>query len=122
MNALDYVRDNRLRLWFLDDACSESQEKNRTGLRGFRRAIGALACQLERKMRPNGYCVFVVGEKTARDRDRFPSRELTAVFLDRTRSFTLQDVISDAIPDIRRSRRELAGVKRENILVFRKAQ
>lgn len=122
MNALDYVRDNRLRLWFLGDACSESQEKNRTGLRGFRRAIGALACQLERKMRPNGYCVFVVGEKTVRDRDRFPSRELTAVFLDRTRSFALQDVISDAIPDIRRSRRELAGVKRENILVFRKAQ
>ena len=122
MNALDYVRDNRLRLWFLGDACSESQEKNRTGLRGFRRAIGALASQLEQKMKTNGYCVFVVGEKTARDRDRFPSRELTTVFLTRTRSFELEDVISDTIPDIRRSRRELTGVKRENILVFRKVQ
>ena len=122
MNALDYVRDNRLRLWFLGDTCSESQEKSRTGLRGFRRAIGALACQLEQKMKTNGYCVFVVGEKIVRDRDQFPSRELTAVFLNRTRSFELQDVISDAIPDVRRSRREVAGVKRENILVFRKVQ
>ena len=81
-----------------------------------------MASQLEQKMKINGYCVFVVGEKTARGRDQFPSRELTTVFLDRAHRFELQDVIGDTIPDIRRSRRELAGVKRENILVFRKVQ
>jgi hypothetical protein len=83
-------------------------------------AIHALAQQLQEKVRPGGYCVFVVGERTTRKGDRFPSEALTRIFAEHASAFRLGHVITDIIPDIRRSRRHLAGVRRENILVFQK--
>jgi SAM-dependent methyltransferase len=120
MNALDYGRDNRLRLWFLGEPYLEPVDRVLTGLDGYIRAIHALAQQLQEKVRPGGYCVFVVGERTTRKGDRFPSEVLTRIFAQHASALRLDHVISDIIPDIRRSRRHLAGVKRENILVFQK--
>ena len=120
MNALDYGRDNRLRLWFLGEPYLESLDRALTGLGGYISAIHALAQQLQEKVRPGGYCVFVVGERTTRKGDRFPSEVLTRIFAQHASALRLDHVISDIIPDIRRSRRHLAGVRRENILVFRK--
>lgn len=120
MNTLDYGRDNRLRLWFLGEPYLESLDRALTGLDGYISAIHALAQQLPEKVRPGGYCVFVVGERTTRKGDRFPSEVLTKIFAKHASALRLDHVISDIIPDIRRSRRHLAGVRRENILVFRK--
>ena len=117
MNALDYGRDNRLRLWFLGEPHMESLDR---ALSGFTNAIDALAKQLQQKMRRGGYCVFVIGEQLIRKRDRFPSEELMRIFATQAPTFRLCQVMSDVIPDVRRSRRRLAGVKREHILVFRK--
>jgi hypothetical protein len=120
MNALDYGRDNRLRLWFLDEPYLESLDKALLDIGGYMRAIHALAQQLQEKVRPGGYCVFVVGERTTRKGERFPSEVLTRIFAQHASALRLDHVISDIIPDIRRSRRHLAGVRRENILVFQK--
>jgi hypothetical protein len=120
MNALDYGRDNRLRLWFLGEPYLESLDRALTGLDGYISAIHALAKQLQKKVRPGGYCAFVVGERTTRQGDRFPSEVLTRIFAQYAPALHLDHVISDVIPDIRRSRRYLAGVRRENILVFQK--
>jgi methylase of polypeptide subunit release factors len=120
MNTLDYGRDNRLRLWFLGEPYLASLDRALTGLDGYISAIHALAQQLPEKVRPAGYCVFVVGERTTRKGDRFPSEVLTKIFAQHASALRLDHVISDIIPDIRRSRRHLAGVRRENILVFRK--
>jgi len=120
MNALDYGRDNRLRLWFLGEPYLESLDMALLELGGYVRAIHALAQQLQEKVRPGGYCVFVVGERTTRKSDRFPSEVLTRIFAQHASALRLDHVIRDIIPDIRRSRRHLAGVRRENILVFRK--
>ena len=56
MNALDYVRDNRLRLWFLG-ATTGSGFKESAGMNldGFGRAIRRLASKLETAVRPNGH-------------------------------------------------------------------
>jgi len=120
MNALDYGRDNRLRLWFLGESYLESLDKALLDLGGYIRAIHALAQQLQEKVRPGGYCVFVVGERTTRKGDRFPSEVLTRIFAQHASALRLDHIISDIIPDIRRSRRHLAGVRREHILVFKK--
>jgi len=117
MNALDYGRDNRLRLWFLGEPYLESLDRALLDLGGYVRAIHALAQQLQEKVRPGGYCVFVVGERTTRKSDRFPSEVLTRIFAQHASALRLDHVIRDIIPDIRRSRRHLAGVRRENIRV-----
>ena len=120
MNALDYVRDNRLRLWLLGESTAMSSDRVLSTLYGFRCAIEALAKQLQEKVRIGGYCIFVVGDQTVRNGDRFPSEELIKIFARCAPGLDLRRTIHDTIPDIRRSRKNLRGVKRENILVFRK--
>lgn len=120
MNALDYSRDNRLRLWFLGETHVKAPDRALASPHGFKKLLSALVKQLQQKMRLGGYCVFVIGEQTFRGGERFPSEELTRIFLTPPSTFQLCDVVSDVIPDIRRSRKRFAGVKRENILVFRK--
>ena len=120
MNALDYGRDNRLRLWFLGESHMEAMDRALSDLLRFTNAIEVLAKQLQQKMRRGGHCVFVIGEQLIRKRDRFPSEELLRIFATHAPTFRLCRVMNDVIPDVRRSRRRLAGVKREHILVFRK--
>ena len=122
MNALDYVRDNRLRLWLLGEPQSESQERNRSTRSGFRASILALSRKIEKQAAEESTCVFVVGERVSRSKPYFPSRELTRTFLANAPSFELSEVIRDDIPDVRRARREQKGVKAEHVLVFRKVR
>ena len=118
MNALDYGRDNRLRLWFLDEENLEFVDQ-RTRLRAFENTMRAVAKQLQEKVRKGGYCIFVVGDQLTYSGE-LPSEELVKIFAAHATTLRLCRVIFDVIPDVRRSRRRLAGVKNENILVFRK--
>ena len=120
MNALDYRRDNRLRLWFLGESCDKAIDNTLKVLSIFQKLLDTLAKQLSHKMKSGGHCVFIVGEQTFRGADHFPSELLMQSFLKYSSTFSLQETIRDTIPDVRRSRKHLAGVKRENILVFRK--
>ena len=120
MNALDYQRDNRLRLWFLGESISKQSDQTFTTLPRFKKLMDALAKQLDQKVRRGGYCIFIVGEQTFRGGNGFPSDVLAQSFLTHASTFRLYDVITDNIPDIRRSRKHLAGVKRENVFVFKK--
>ena len=121
MNALDYRRDNRLRLWFLGESRNERADRAFTTLSEFRKLTDGLAKRLGRKVRRGGYCIFIVGEQTFRGGECFPSETLAESFLRHASTFRLHAVIKDTIPNIRRSRRNVAGVKRENVLVFRKS-
>ncbi len=122
MNALDYIRDNRLRLWLLDEPHSESQERTNSTLRGFRASMLNLASKIERRTKKGAHCIFVVGERVARSRPCYPSRELARAFLTNAPSFQLQEIMRDHIPDIRRARRARTGVKVEHFLVFRRVR
>jgi hypothetical protein len=121
MNALDYGRDNRLRLWFVDPGVGRGVEGKVTRRRaGFISAVSALADKANRGLRKRGHCVIVVGEVIARGRETHPSRVVLDVFAQRARSLKLKGALWDDIPDIRRARRECRGVKRELFLVFQK--
>ena len=121
MNALDYFRDNRLRLWFLEETLDVRQDRSLNTSDAFEAMMRGLVVQLARAVRPRGYCVFIVGDSSLRGGAHFPSEIVARAFLTYAPTFRLQRVIRDAIPDVRRSRRNGASVKYENILVFRQS-
>ena len=120
MNALDYCRDNRLRLWFLGEVRDDQPDRVYRSRVAFRKLIADVVSKLEGKMRRGGYCVLVVGERTFRDGSKSPSEVVLDAFLSNAKAFCLDRMISDVIPDIRRSRQEVRGVKEERIMVFRR--
>ena len=119
MNALDYGRDNRLRLWFLHETSPDHLDHKLKSLDHFRHLMTTLALKLASKLRAGGYCVVVVGERVTRTGNHPLSKTVLDVFATHARHFCLCRVLHDTIPDIRRSRKNIAGVKSENILVFR---
>ena len=121
MNALDYGRDNRLRLWFVDPTQPEELDRLIGGFEAFKAAIEILADKLERKLKPSGHAVFVIGDRQLRRSSvGYPSEELIRILGDRSPSLRLQRVLCDEIPDVRRARRNGRGVKREHVVVYRK--
>lgn len=121
MNALDYGRDNRLRLWFIDPSLVEPVDNGVTQRRkAFTEAITSLAGKTERGLRSSGYCVFIVGEEFKRSFNAHPSEVVVSIFKEKAPSVRLRRVITDDIPDVRRTRRECCGVKTEHFLIFQR--
>jgi len=121
MNALDYVRDNRLRMWFLDrstvDYSPEPTEKQHQS-----DAITAdFARNALRYLRKGGHCILIVGETVLRKRVRsHPAERIFAKLTSEYPGLKIEHVIEDEIPDIRRSRKTGSATKRELILVLKK--
>ncbi|MDD2710840.1 MAG: hypothetical protein PHV34_22900 [Verrucomicrobiae bacterium] len=121
MNALDYGRDNRLRLWFIDPSLAEPVDNDVTQRRRtFVEAITSLARKIECGLRLGGYCVFVVGEEFKRSFDAHPSEVVFSILNEHAPSIHLCRIITDDIPDVRRTRHECRGVKKEHFLIFRR--
>jgi len=121
MNALDYGRDNRLRLWFVEPILTQRVDNCVTQRKdGFEQAIANLGQKVENGLRVEGYCVFVVGETLRRSFYAHPSKILIEILKQRAPSLVLRKVMTDDIPDVRRTRRAYRGVKTEHILVFQR--
>ncbi len=120
MNALDYIRDNRLRLWFLRPD-SKLLRNNSQGSEdvGFHRIMRALLARVEAGLKTKGYCVLVVGDRVSNARAR-PAQVVETMARLQFPALRLVQTFEDRIPDIRRARRDCRGVKREKILVFQK--
>ena len=124
MNELDYVRDNRLRLWFIDRAIPSgldlpAKDRDVAYVSLLRDVCSRLAPDVNR----GGFFVLVVGDV---QRGRGPAGRtvrLTRQLFDEhafLSQFLLTAVYEDQIPDIRRSRRECKGTKQETVLVYKK--
>lgn len=121
MNALDYGRDNRLRLWFIEPQLVTEVDNDVTQRRqAFLNAMTSLAMKIDERLTPKGHCVFVVGEALTRTVDAHPSDAVIRIMAEKAPSVRLREIVIDAIPDIRRARRECRGVKTEHILVFKR--
>ncbi len=120
MNTLDYGRDNRLRLWFINPEYNKPLDAPATKSRGaFEHAIQILARKVEQGLTLHGFCVLVVGEQ-AKGKVEYLSSTIFALFEKYAPSLSLQQVIVDKIPDIRRARRNYQGTKNEHIMIFQK--
>ena len=124
MNELDYVRDNRLRLWFMERSLPEGLE---LGSRHRDEAFTTLIKQVCIKLAPGiergGYFILVLGDVTRGNGRKGRTSALTQKLFETEAAlnvFKLDGMYRDMIPDIRRSRRECRGTKSETVLVFRK--
>jgi hypothetical protein len=119
MNALDYGRDNRLRLWFLGiSEYSEMDELTSPNPECFHSLMIRVGHLLGRTLRPKGKAILVVGEVRRRRSVVETNRIVRSAFEERVGGWKLVSQVLDFVPDIRRSRRACRGTKREWIMVF----
>jgi Putative RNA methylase family UPF0020 len=122
MNALDYARDNRLRLWFIDPCLIESVDNDITERRqAFIDAMISLARKVREGLKRRGYCILVVGEEVHRSFNAHPADVIVSILKQHAKCLHLKNVFTDSIPDVRRTRRECRGVKTEHFLVFQRS-
>ncbi|MDB4928238.1 MAG: hypothetical protein JWM10_722 [Myxococcaceae bacterium] len=122
MNELDYVRDNRLRLWVLERALPLQRDiPKRAREVQFRALMRETFTRIAPAISERGVIILVVGEASRGSKVLDSSSIITSLFSSthELAGFRLERVIHDVIPDIRRSRRDLRGTKRETVLVFR---
>jgi DNA modification methylase len=124
MNELDYVRDNRLRLWFISRSLPKGLElvgRNREA--AFRNLIRSVCARLAPNIKRGGKFVLIVGDATRGSGRKGRTGSITRELFESDnafKGFALETSYQDRIPDIRRSRRECSGTKVETILIFRK--
>lgn len=120
--ALDYARDNRLRLWFLgvpdwkqlDRALTASEQV-------YVPQMAQCLREMCRVLSLGGHCVLVLG-----DVERNGTRKRTADIISELaydvseRKLATQLIYRDLLPDIRRSRRRTKTTKYESIVVMQK--
>lgn len=121
MNALDYRRDNRLRLWFVDRSTQNYSPEPTDKSAGLVVMVRNLVTKSIASLRPGGSLVLVVGEAVTRKRVSSHPSSVFAALIDQVGGMRLIDAISDEIPDVRRSRREGRATKVEHILVYRRS-
>ena len=124
MNELEYARDNRLRLWFLLRSLPTGLDLvHRDRLAAFHKLLATVCGRLAGNVVKGGRFVLIVGDATRGRGNPGRTSEVTQqVFTTekRLKHFALEQMYEDVIPDIRRSRRECRGTKRETVLIFRK--
>jgi len=120
--ALDYARDNRLRLWFLGwndwrklDSCLTASNKV------YLPQMTVCLQEMSRVLRPGGHCILVLGDVESDGQTRRTAEILSELAADGTRNTLVTIMIyDDEIPDERRSRRQTRTTKSERILVMQK--
>lgn len=123
MNELDYVRDNRLRLWFINRLLPSGNEAiKRNKETEFVRLLDHTCCRLGRMIRPGGFFALVLGEASRGGKPTDTAALAQRVFREHSdlQCFSLLRIYNDRIPDIRRSRRECKGTKAETVLIYRR--
>jgi tRNA G10 N-methylase Trm11 len=123
MNELDYVRDNRLRLWFIDRSLPTNLELRTLNRKAAFTALMAEVCgRLAEMIRRRGVFVLVLGEATRGGRSTNTAAIFKRLFSSEEKldKFNLIAEYRDRIPDIRRARRECRGTKTETILVYQR--
>jgi len=120
--ALDYARDNRLRLWFL--GCEDWKELDSSltaNGRVYIPQISACLKEIDRVLKPGKHCVLVLGDVERDGGTRRTAEILADLAVEVTEgAFAVDTIYDDHIPDERRSRRRTQTTKFERVLVIRK--
>jgi methylase of polypeptide subunit release factors len=119
MNTLDYFRDNRLRIWFLNKSELIEHEKGLNTTKSFSKSIESMAKNANENLKNGKYAILIVGEKINNSK-KHPSNKVIQIFSEYAPKLKLEKIVYDDIPDVRRARRDCKKIKRENILIFKK--
>lgn len=120
--ALDYARDNRLRLWFL--GCEDWKELDNNLTASSKVYLPQMAIclkEMHRVLKLNKFCVLVLGDVERDGKTRRTAEILAELANEVTKNgFEVETIYDDRIPDERRSRRQTKTTKFERILIMRK--
>jgi len=120
--ALDYARDNRLRLWFL--GCEDWKELDASLTANNKVYLPQMSICLQemfRLLKPSSHCILVLGDVERDDKTRLTAEILADLAVKITQGqLGVETILDDRIPDERRSRRRTGTTKFERILVMRK--
>ena len=120
MNALDYARDNRLRLWLLgENDYKKYDNKSPRNLKDFKNMMENVMKNLYPALKLNSCCIFVLGDINRSKK----SINTASAILDIANDmgvFECEAFIQDKVPTYRRARKEGACTKNEWIVVLRK--
>jgi DNA modification methylase len=120
--ALDYGRDNRLRLWFLGvDDYKDVDARLTSSDRVYVPQMSEAIREMYRTLKSGKAAVLVLGDYR-RNRNVEDSAETIASIAEQNfqGGFVVEDVLDDPIPDDRRSRRRTRTTMKDRILVLRK--
>lgn len=115
MNALNYGRDNRLRLWFLGENFSASDTLLAKSPVYFEAFFNRIITAFSKSLKRNGKLVLIVGNGS---KGKFVPSDCIEEILNANEYLSCINIYDDEIPDIRRSRRECRAVKNEKIFVY----
>ncbi|MCI0618118.1 hypothetical protein L0244_34515 [bacterium] len=120
--ALDYARDNRLRLWFLGCKDWEQLENSlTTKAKVYLPQMGSCLQEMYRVLKPKSYCVLVLGDVERNGTTKRTAEILAEMAMNSTHGgFQVESIHDDFIPDERRARRGTRTTRIERILVMRK--
>ncbi len=121
MDALDYARDNRLRLWFLGVEDFKQYDANSRSLSNFYELMIKFLTNASNWLRVNGYCVCVVGEVNKKNKSVDIANMIANIATDKIGSFEVESIVTDKIPDNRRSRKG-SYVKTESVVILRRGK
>lgn len=120
--ALDYARDNRLRLWFLGREDWKELDNSLTASKKvYLPQMSVCLKEMHRVLKKRSYCTLVLGD-VERDGELKRTAEILADLANEVtgNGFKIDQIYDDIIPDERRSRRRTETTKFERILVMRK--
>lgn len=120
MNALDYVRDNRLRLWFLGyDNLNGLGQHSPKNVHEFHELMRRSLRMIQGVLRPKRRCVMVVGEVRKSD-FTIDTADVLLNVAEKIGGYDCEAIIEDCVPQDRRVRRKGSCTRREWIVVLRK--
>jgi DNA modification methylase len=118
MNALDYARDNRLRLWFLGLKQADLLDQKIRRKEQFFELMIIFLQNAKRWLKPKGKCVLVIGDVNKSNSRINLGQIITEIAVREVGGFKLQDTIMDMVPDVRRARRNGRSTKEEWVIVL----
>ncbi|MGI8922981.1 MAG: DNA methyltransferase [Fimbriimonadales bacterium] len=120
--ALDYARDNRLRLWFLGVEDWRDLDKSLTASQSvYLSQMRKCLLEMFRVLRPGAHCILVLGDVSRNGKMRETAEIIAEEAIDVSNDgFEVLRIVVDQIPDDRRSRRRTVTTKYEKILIMRK--
>lgn len=116
MNNLDYARDNRLRLWFLGIENFKPLDESIKNENLFSQLVTKTLEDLKCKLKSKGKLILVLGNKNKKEK----IVNIVENIIENVKGFSLIYKLEDKIPDIRRTRKNMKGTKKETILVYKK--
>jgi DNA modification methylase len=120
MNALDYARDNRLRLWVLgENDYKKYDAKSPRNIEDFKKLMKKVMKNIYPALKVNSYCIFVLGDVNKSKKSINTASAVIDLASD-IGGFNCEGFVQDEVPAFRRSRKEGACTKNEWIVVLRK--